>query len=191
MAVLTRLFLPEQVSDRIYCAGGDACVCARQALCHRRKERQRKTTLLSLLAGLALPTTGEVLFEGTPTAALDTDEYRRDSAAMIYQSDNLFPLLTAEENVLYPPRLKKLPRAEAQERAHRELLSVGIAESQFRRFPSQLSGGEQQRVSIARALAAGNTASSLRTSRRATLTSPTASRQWASCFALRTRSGDA
>ena len=120
------------------------------------KSGSGKTTLLSLLAGLELPTEGTVCFEGKSTRELDCDAYRRDHAAVIYQSYNLFPLLTAEENVLYPLRLKKIPRVEAVARAKKELLAVGIAEEEFARFPSQLSGGQQQRVAIARALAAGN-----------------------------------
>ena len=120
------------------------------------KSGSGKTTLLSLLAGLELPTEGTVCFEGKSTRELDCDAYRRDHAAVIYQSYNLFPLLTAEENVLYPLKLKKVPRAEARERAKKELLAVGIEEGEFSRFPSQLSGGQQQRVAIARALAAGN-----------------------------------
>ena len=120
------------------------------------KSGSGKTTLLSLLAGLELPTEGTVCFEGKSTRELDCDAYRRDHAAVIYQSYNLFPLLTAEENVLYPLKLKKIPRAEARERAKKELLAVGIEEGEFSRFPSQLSGGQQQRVAIARALAAGN-----------------------------------
>ena len=120
------------------------------------KSGSGKTTFLSLLAGLELPTEGEVLFDGVSTKTLNCDIYRRDDAAVIYQSYNLFPLLTAEENVAYPLRLKKLSRAEATAKAREELLAVGIKESEFSRFPSQLSGGQQQRVSIARALAAGN-----------------------------------
>ena len=65
-----------------------------------------KTTLLSLLAGLELPTEGAVFFEGKATADMDCDLYRRDHAAVIYQSYNLFPLLTAQENVLYPLKLR-------------------------------------------------------------------------------------
>lgn len=120
------------------------------------KSGSGKTTLLSLLAGLELPTEGRVLFSGKATTQLDRDVYRRDDAAVIYQSYNLFPLLTAEENVLYPLKLKRMNRAEAHRRAERELLSVGIEREQFRRYPSQLSGGEQQRVAIARAVAAQN-----------------------------------
>ena len=120
------------------------------------KSGSGKTTLLSLLAGLELPTEGKVFYDEKATTDMDCDEYRRDHAAVIYQSYNLFPLLTAEENVMYPLKLKKVDQAQAKERAHKELAAVGIQPSQFRRFPSQLSGGEQQRVAIARALAAGN-----------------------------------
>ena len=120
------------------------------------KSGSGKTTHLSLLAGLERPTGGRVLFEDQATADLNCDEYRRDHAAVIYQSYNLFPLLTVMENVMYPMQLKKMPKAQARQIARKQLAAVGIQESQFKRFPSQLSGGEQQRVAIARALAAGN-----------------------------------
>ena len=120
------------------------------------KSGSGKTTLLSLLAGLELPTEGEVLYEGKSTREMDCDAYRRDHAAVIYQNYNLFPLLTAEENVLYPLKLKHMPKAQAKQLAHEQLKAVGLAEGEFKRFPAQLSGGQQQRVAIARALAAGN-----------------------------------
>ncbi|MBO4915927.1 MAG: ABC transporter ATP-binding protein [Oscillospiraceae bacterium] len=120
------------------------------------KSGSGKTTFLSLLAGLELPTGGDVFFEGRSTREMDCDAYRRDHAAVIYQSYNLFPMLTAIENVIYPLKLKKVPKAEAMERARTQLTAVGIKEEEFARFPLQLSGGQQQRVAIARALAAGN-----------------------------------
>ena len=120
------------------------------------KSGSGKTTLLSLLAGLELPTEGAVFFEGKATADMDCDLYRRDHAAVIYQSYNLFPLLTAQENVLYPLKLRGMDGKTALELAQKELTAVGIQPDQWGRFPSQLSGGEQQRVAIARALAAGN-----------------------------------
>ena len=120
------------------------------------KSGSGKTTLLSLLAGLELPTEGAVFFEGKATADMDCDLYRRDHAAVIYQSYNLFPLLTAQENVLYPLKLRGVDGKTALELAQKELKAVGIQPDQCKRFPSQLSGGEQQRVAIARALAAGN-----------------------------------
>ena len=120
------------------------------------KSGSGKTTLLSLLAGLELPTGGKVFFEDTATDEMDCDRYRRDHTAVIYQSYNLFPLLTAVENVLYPLKLKGMNGKEALALAKKELAAVGIQPDQFKRFPSQLSGGEQQRVAIARALAAGS-----------------------------------
>ena len=120
------------------------------------KSGSGKTTLLSLLAGLELPTEGSVCYEGRSTKEMDCDAYRRDHAAVIYQNYNLFPLLTAEENVLYPLKLKRMNPGEAKKLAREQLLAVGITEEEFKRFPAQLSGGQQQRVAIARALAAGN-----------------------------------
>ena len=120
------------------------------------KSGSGKPTLLSLLAGLELPTEGKGWFEGTATADMDCDIYRREHAAVIYQSYNLFPLLTAQENVMYPLKLRGMDGKAALELAQKELTAVGIQPDQFKRFPSQLSGGEQQRVAIARALAAGN-----------------------------------
>lgn len=117
------------------------------------KSGSGKTTLLSLLAGLALPTEGEVLFEGKPTDQLDLDRYRREDVAVIYQGYNLFPLLTVEENVMYPMQLVGIPTKDARSHAARLLKSVGLRTEQFRRYPSMLSGGEQQRVAIARSLA--------------------------------------
>ncbi len=120
------------------------------------KSGSGKTTLLSLLAGLENPTEGEILFDGKPLSSLDRDAYRRDSASVIYQSLNLFPLLTAEENAMYGLMLKGAGRAEAQKRAQEALSSVGISEEQFKRLPSRLSGGEQQRVAIARTVLTGS-----------------------------------
>ena len=120
------------------------------------KSGSGKTTLLSMLGGLENPTEGDVLLEGTPLRTLDRDAYRRDTAAVIYQSLNLFPLLTALENVMYPLKLRGVADGEAIDRAEAALLSVGIQKEQFKRLPSRLSGGEQQRVAIARAVCADN-----------------------------------
>ena len=119
------------------------------------KSGSGKTTLLSLLAGLDLPTEGEVLYNGTSTAKLDLDAYRRQDAAVIYQSYNLFPKLTVLENAMVPLLLQKKSKQEAQEAAARRLAEVGIGEDMFKRYPNMLSGGEQQRVAIARALTTG------------------------------------
>lgn len=110
-----------------------------------------KTTFLSMLAGLDLPTEGEIIYDGKSTAQRNRDEYRLRAISLICQSYNLFPLLTVEENVMYPMRLRKA--ANVQQTATQKLADVGLDESYFKRLPAMLSGGEQQRVAIARALA--------------------------------------
>lgn len=119
------------------------------------KSGSGKTTLLSLLAGLMLPTQGEVLIDGTPTARLDRNRLRRDRISVIYQDLNLFPLLTVEENVTYPLRLRR-ETGSLSSLVQEKLKLVDIREEQFPRLPVTLSGGEQQRVAIARALAVGS-----------------------------------
>ena len=112
-----------------------------------------KTTFLSMLAGLDLPTEGTVNFNGTSTADLDRDKYRREHAALICQSFNLFPLLTVLENIIYPMELRGVKGKEAHDKAVEKLAAVDLDESYHKRLPAMLSGGEQQRVAIARALA--------------------------------------
>jgi putative ABC transport system ATP-binding protein len=114
-----------------------------------------KSTLLSLLAGLDLPTSGEIHFGEKSLRDMDLDAYRRESISMIFQAFHLFPLMTVIENVCYPMELCGLHPKEAKERARPLLESVGIGVEKFSRFPANLSGGEQQRVAIARSLASG------------------------------------
>lgn len=112
-----------------------------------------KTTLLSLLAGLDLPTAGEILVDGSSMLTLDRDKYRRRTTTVIYQSFNLFPLLTALENTTFPLRLNGVSKAEAESSARRYISMVNLDDSILRKRPLMMSGGEQQRVAIARALA--------------------------------------
>lgn len=111
-----------------------------------------KTTFLSLLAGLDLPTEGQILYEGKSTADCNRDHYRLKAVSLICQSYNLFPLLTVEENVTYPMLLRGVKQGEAQRLVHEKLEEVGLDSSYYKRLPAMLSGGEQQRVAIARAL---------------------------------------
>ena len=114
-----------------------------------------KTTLLSIMAGLDRPESGKVLLDGGDLAGMDLDAYRRKDVSVIFQAFQLFPLLTVMENVCYPMELSGVGTKAARERAKALLESVGIGEEKFRRFPANLSGGEQQRVAIARSLATG------------------------------------
>lgn len=116
------------------------------------KSGSGKSTLLSLLAGLDLPTSGEVWFEGKPTSSMDLAKYRRECAAMIYQSFRLFPLLTVTENITFPMELRGYTGKKANDRAMELITRMSLPESVRDRFPNMLSGGEQQRVGIARAM---------------------------------------
>ena len=111
-----------------------------------------KTTLLSLMAGLDVPTEGSVLCDGVSTAEIDLERYRRERVAVIYQDFRLFPLLTAEENVMYPMELRGMKPGTAKKRAAELIAKVGLPDTVRERFPAMLSGGEQQRVAVARAL---------------------------------------
>lgn len=114
-----------------------------------------KSTLLSMLAGLDRPSEGTVFLDGEDYARLDMDKCRREKIAMVFQAFQLFPLLTVLENVRFPMELCGMPKAQASERGRKLLEAVGIPQEKHRRYPANLSGGEQQRVAIARALGAG------------------------------------
>ena len=115
-----------------------------------------KTTFLSLLAGLDVPTSGTIALDGQSPAELDRDEYRLNHVSVIYQNFNLFQHLTVLENAAYPLYVRKVGGKEADAVAKEKLLQVGLKEDQLKRLPNMLSGGEQQRVAIARALASGS-----------------------------------
>jgi putative ABC transport system ATP-binding protein len=114
-----------------------------------------KTTLLSILGCILTPTSGTLDVAGTPTADLEPEdlaELRRRHVGFIFQSYNLFPTLTAEENVRLALDVRGERGSDAIIRAQRALQKVGLAHK-LKSYPSNLSGGEQQRVAVARALA--------------------------------------
>lgn len=115
-----------------------------------------KSTLLSLLAGLDHPKNGAITLDGVNLRDKNLDNYRRTEVCMIFQSFQLFPLLTVLENVCYPMELNGTPLADAKGKAAELLEKVGISAEKHNRYPANLSGGEQQRVAIARALASGS-----------------------------------
>jgi putative ABC transport system ATP-binding protein len=114
-----------------------------------------KSTLLTLLGGVDVPTSGQVLLEGVDLATLSDDErtlIRRRRIGFVFQSFNLLPILTAEENVALPMELDGIASSVASAKAGKVLELVGL-EKRRKHLPGKLSGGEQQRVAIARALA--------------------------------------
>lgn len=114
-----------------------------------------KTTLLNMLAGLDHPTSGRVLFEGDDLADFSEKQItnlRRHRIGVVFQSFALLPLLSAYENVELPMRIAGLGASERSTRTHEVLEMVGL-ERRSKHRPYELSGGEQQRISIARAVA--------------------------------------
>lgn len=114
-----------------------------------------KSTFLSLLAGLDCPDSGRILVDGEDISQIDRDAYRREKVSVIYQAFHLFPLLTAVENVMYPLEIQGMARREAKERAKEYLREAGLGEKLYNQYPRMMSGGEQQRTAIARAMASG------------------------------------
>ena len=107
-----------------------------------------KTTTLMMLAGFESPTAGEILLDGKPITR--TPPHKRNFG-MVFQNYALFPHLTVAQNVAYPLTVRKVPKAEADQRVARALAMVRL-QGMDTRLPSQLSGGQQQRVALARAL---------------------------------------
>jgi len=113
-----------------------------------------KSTLLSLLAGLDRPTSGAIRVQDRNLSELDAEElarYRRETVGMVFQSFNLLPRMTLEENVELPLRLAEVDRNDREPRVSEALERVGLGPRRQHR-PSELSGGEQQRGALARAL---------------------------------------
>jgi putative ABC transport system ATP-binding protein len=113
-----------------------------------------KSTLLNLIAGLDRPTTGAIVVEGHNLATLgplELAQYRRHTVGMVFQSFNLVPAMTLYENVELPMRFAEVRRRDRKARAQEALQRVGLIERMKHR-PSEMSGGEQQRAALARAL---------------------------------------
>lgn len=120
------------------------------------KSGSGKSTLLGLLGALDSPTSGSITIDGQDITKLHDHKlisYRTTSIGFVFQSYNLIPNLTAVENVMLPMEYAGVAKAERFTRALELLKAVGIAEGKELRKPGKMSGGEQQRVSIARALA--------------------------------------
>lgn len=113
-----------------------------------------KSTLLNLVAGLDLPTSGEIFIDGQSTAGFSNAQWtqvRRETIGIVFQAFHLVPALTAEENVALPLLLRGEERRDVMRKTEEVLEMVGMRHRRSHR-PAELSGGEQQRVAIARAL---------------------------------------
>ena len=114
-----------------------------------------KTTLLNLIGGLDMPTTGKIIIDGTDLSQLKSSQlidFRMRNIGFVFQAYNLIPVLTAKENVEFIMNLQKWSRKERDERTFELLKAVGLFERANSR-PAKMSGGQQQRIAVARALA--------------------------------------
>ncbi len=114
-----------------------------------------KTTLLNAIAGLEIPTSGDVVVDGHSLRALSESalaRMRRTTVGYVFQFFGLLPMLDARDNVAVPLRAEGLGRSEIEDRVGRALAAVGMSQ-RARHYPDELSGGEMQRVAIARVLA--------------------------------------
>lgn len=113
-----------------------------------------KSTLMNLIAGLDHPTSGKIVVEGQNLAELTPEQlaqYRRHTVGMVFQSFNLVPTMTLIENVELPMRFAEVERGEREARVQEALRAVGLS-GRLEHRPSEMSGGEQQRAALARAL---------------------------------------
>lgn len=116
------------------------------------KSGSGKTTLLSLISGLEKDYEGSINFNGKELREIDLDNYRSKDIGIVFQSYNLLPHLTAIENIILSMNVSNLKISNKEEKAIELMKSVGLKESQKNRRVLKLSGGEQQRVAIARSL---------------------------------------
>jgi ABC-type polar amino acid transport system ATPase subunit len=141
--------------DRVVLQGVDLTIAEREVLVLIGASGSGKSTLLRCVAGLEKIDSGEIRVEDAVVQdgrSMQPGVLRRE-LGMVFQQFNLFPHMKVRENVALPLRLvRKMPKTEAQERAHEYLVRVGL-EGHVDMYPDQLSGGQQQRVAIARALA--------------------------------------
>ena len=149
--------------SRLYTRGADEIHALERVSLHVAKQRfvalmgpsgSGKSTLLNVLAGLDRPNSGEVTVAGKRLNQMSEDElaeFRAHTVGFVFQFFNLIPVLNAVENVELPLLLTNLSKAERRQRAETALRVVGLAD-RANHLPRQLSGGEQQRVAIARSI---------------------------------------
>jgi len=144
----------EGETERCVLSRIDASFAAGEFIVLLGKSGSGKSTLLHLVSGIDLPTEGEVEIMGRKLGELSEEArtlLRRDHLGFVFQAYNLVPTLTVEENVLLPLELRGEAGAAGRDRVHALLERIGLA-NRARSFPDLLSGGEQQRVAVARAL---------------------------------------
>ena len=116
------------------------------------KSGSGKTTLLSLISGLEKKYEGEILYNGKDLSKMDLDKYRNSDIGIVFQSYNLLPQFTAEENIILSMDINNMKGIDKKTRAVELMEQVGLSKNLAKRRVLKLSGGEQQRIAIARSL---------------------------------------
>ena len=183
---MTEALLSAESLTRVYASGEERVVGVREATLEMRRGElavlagpsgSGKTTLLNLLGLLDRPDSGRLALLGEDVSSLDDRgraRLRREKLGFVFQSHQLVPVLSAEENVALALWIRGLPEGECRERARKALASVGLAGMEGRR-PDAMSGGQRQRVAVARAIV-GEPALVLADEPTASLDSETAAR---------------
>jgi putative ABC transport system ATP-binding protein len=141
-------------AERVVLRGVDASIRRGELCVLIGRSGSGKSTLLNLIGAIDVPTAGEIVVDGLPLARASEARrtlFRRHHVGFVFQFFNLIPTLTVDENLRLPLELNGRPRDAARARAGALLDEVGLAD-RGDAFPEQLSGGEQQRVAVARAL---------------------------------------
>jgi len=145
---------PEGATERVVFRNLRAGIRRGESVALLGRSGSGKSTLLNLIAGIDLPTAGDVLLDGIRVGRMSENErtaFRRRHIGFVFQSFNLIPTLTVAENVLLPMELNGRTGPPARAAARDMLAKVGLAD-RGGSYPDRLSGGEQQRVAVARAL---------------------------------------
>ncbi len=152
--ILVGTDLTKSFGDLRIVKGVSLSIAENEFVCLTGKSGSGKTTLLSMLSGLESPTSGHIMLGGKDIAGASEDElalFRRENVGIIFQSFNLIPTLSAWENVALPLFPEKMRNNERRERAAALLDKMELSD-RLNHLPSELSGGEKQRVAIARSL---------------------------------------
>jgi lipoprotein-releasing system ATP-binding protein len=152
---LTKIYRSGEV-DLVIFSGLSLEICAGESVALVGESGVGKSTLLHLLAALDRPTAGEIYFQEEPLSKLPENrlaDYRNQKVGYVWQNHHLLPEFSALENVMMPLLIRGVSQGQAEPASHAWLASVGLAERAHHRA-GELSGGEQQRVAVARALVA-------------------------------------
>ena len=150
---LTKVYR-EGERDRVVLADVSLCVNRGEFVALLGPSGSGKSTLLNIISGIDTPTSGDVIVDSTNLTALSEKQrtlFRRHNIGFVFQFFNLIPTLTVEENLLLPLELKGKITSDEHEKVMELLSAVGL-DDRAKSFPDKLSGGEQQRVAVARAL---------------------------------------